>query len=414
MSKDNFYPKLRLVDIFPTEYSGQKVVCLRDPLNLSGKILIFPYPVFFIVSLFDGQNSVEDIQVQYMRQFGKLLFREKIQEIADQLEEHFFLDSERYRQWEREIIENFKKAPTRPMALSGETYEADPDSLKKRVGSFFAPPEGPGLPLEGSKSGALLGAIAPHIDYQRGGNCYAWAHKAIQESSPIDLFIILGTAHSPAANPFVLTRKDFQTPWGPVRTDQDFLAEIEAGCPFDLYADEFVHKAEHSIELQLIFLRALWQGQEPFQIIPVLCGSFHAAILKDQSPMELPGVKPFIAALKAAMANSPKRICLLASADLAHVGLRFGDREAPNRFSLQSLDDEDRRMLRSAEEVDAEKFYEFIRREKDRRHICGLPPIYTLLHLLGGREKKGKLLNYGQSMDEGTQSAVTFASMTFI
>lgn len=169
MSKENFYPKLRQVDIFPTEYSGQKVVCLRDPLNLSGKILFFPYPAFFIVSLFDGQNSVVDIQEKFMRQFGELLFREKIQELANQLEEHFLLDSERFRRLEREIIEAFKTAPTRPMVLSGETYEADPDCVKKMIHSFFAPPEGPGLPVAGPRSGVILGAIAPHIDYRRGG-----------------------------------------------------------------------------------------------------------------------------------------------------------------------------------------------------------------------------------------------------
>ena len=414
MEAKNTFPKLRQVDIIPAEFSGQKVICLRDPLNLSGKILFLPYPAFFIVSLFDGQNSMVDIQEKFMRQFGQLLFREKIQDLADQLEEHFLLDNERFRRLEQESIEAFKAAPTRPMVLRGEAYEEDPDSLKQMIHAFFAPPEGPGWSGAGPRPSELLGAIAPHIDYRRGGNCYAWAHKAIRESSPIDLFIILGTAHSPlVTNPFVLTRKDFDTPWGPVKTDQDFLTEMEARCPFDLYADEFVHKAEHSIELQLIFLRALWEKQDLFQIVPVLCGSFHEAILKDQSPMELPGVKDFICALKAAMAHSRKRICLLASADLAHVGLRFGDREAPNRFSLQSLADEDRSMLRSAEEVNAEKFYAYIRGEKDRRHICGLPPIYTFLHLLGERAKKGGLLNYGQSMDEGTQSAVTFASMAF-
>ncbi len=413
MAKENYYPKLRQVDVFPAEFSGQKMVGLRDPLNLSGRIIFLPYPAFFIVSLFDGQNSFLDIQERFMRQFGELLFQERIQELANQLEEHFLLDSERFRRMEREIVEAFKAAPTRPLALSGEAYEVDPASLKKMVHSFFTPPEGPGLPAHGPSSQEVLGIIAPHIDFRRGGNCYAWAHKAIRDSSSADLFIIFGTAHSPVASPFVLTRKDFETPWGPVKTDQEFLAELEAGCPFDLYADEFVQKGEHAIELQLIFLRALWERQDPFEIIPVLCGSFHEAILKDQSPMELPGVRPFIKSMKKAMADSQKRICLLASADLAHVGLRFGDGEAPNRFSLQSLAEEDRRMLRPAQEVDAEKFYEFIRRERDQRRICGLPPIYTFLHLLEGRARKGELLNYGQSMDESTQSAVTFAGMAF-
>ena len=86
MSGQNLYPKMRQVDVFPAEFSGQKVICLRDPLNLSGKIIFLPYPAFFIVSLFDGQNSLLDIQEKFMRQFGELLFRERIEELAIQID----------------------------------------------------------------------------------------------------------------------------------------------------------------------------------------------------------------------------------------------------------------------------------------------------------------------------------------
>ena len=411
MGTDHDLPKLRHIDMFPTEVSGQKVICLRDPLNLSEKVFFIPYPTFFIVRLFDGQHSIVDIQTEFMRRFGQLLYREKIQEIIDQFDENFLLDSERFRRMEREINENFKNAPLRPMALAGETYEGDPEKLRQSIEAFFALPEGPGLPSRSDGPGRLIGAVAPHIDYRRGGPCYAWVHKAIQESSRADLFIILGTAHSATSQPFALTQKDFQTPWGPVETDRAFLDEIRNLCSIDFYEDEIAHKAEHSIELQLIFLRALWRQRDPFRIIPVLCGSFHEAILKDLSPMELPGVGQFLEALQTAIAKRSNRVFLLASADLAHVGLRFGDAEAPNRFTLQSMGEEDRRLLEYAERVDAEGFYHSIRLARDRRRICGFPPIYTLLKLVDARE--GKLLKYDQSMDPSTQSVVTFASLAF-
>jgi len=411
MGEEKKYPRMRSLDIFPAEVSGQKVVCLRDPLNLAGKILFIPFPTFFIISLFDGLHSVVDIQAEFMRRFGELLYREKIQELIDQLDEYLLLESERFRSAEEKIIEEFRKSSHRPLTLAGESYEEDGERLRKSIERFFRDPEGPGLPAPNGKSKKLAGVIAPHIDYRRGGTCYAYAHRAILESAPADLFIILGTAHSAMKQPFAFTRKHFQTPWGPVETDGEFLSAVEAGCGGDFYQDEFVHRMEHSIELQLVFLRALWPGKAPLRIVPILCGSFQEAILKGISPMDLPGVAAFITALKKVTAQSEKEVCLLASADLAHVGLRFGDPDPPNRLSLQTLAEEDRRLLEYAERNDAEGFFNLLAGEKDRRRVCGLSSIYVLLRLLEG--VPGRLLKYSQSVDANTQSVVTFASLAF-
>ena len=405
------YPKLRPVNVFPVQMSGQNLICLQDPLNISEKSLFIPPALYFIVSHFDGQHSALDIQTEYMRKFGGLLFSEKIQEIIDQLDQNFLLDSERFRLAEQKIHEDFRNSPVRLPALDGETYEESGEQLKKTIESYFRDPEGPGWPCSEPGSFRLAGAVSPHIDYRRGGACYAWAHRAILESSPADLFVILGTAHAATRQIFALTRKDFQTPWGKVETDREFLSAVEAGCTVDFYEDEFVHKTEHSIELQLVFLRALWSRKDPFQIVPILCGSFQEAILDGASPMDLPGVAPFIAALQKAASQTGKRVCFLASADLAHVGLRFGDPEPPNRLSLQTLAEEDRQLLAYAERIDREGFFRVLAREKDRRKVCGLSPIYVLLSMLEGA--RGKLLKYSQSHDPATQSAVSFASLAF-
>jgi hypothetical protein len=211
--------------------------------------------------------------------------------------------------------------------------------------------------------------------------------------------------------PFVMTRKHFETPWGLVETDQVFLSEFEKRSSLDFYEDEFVHKQEHSIELQLTFLRALWPGEKTLQVVPILCGSLHEAILKDISPLELPGVGIFLDAVRGAIAASSKKVCLLASADLAHVGVRFGDPQPPDRLTLRSLEDEDYRMLKYVQERDGEAFFEFLRREKDRRKVCGFAPIYALLHLIKAGE--GRLLKYHQSVESDCQSVVTFASLAF-
>ncbi len=401
------YPRMRALDFFPAEVSGQKVICLRDPLKLSEKILFVSYQTFFVISLFDGQHSVLDIQSEFMRRFGEILYREKVEELVSQLDDSFLLDTKRFREAERATIESFRTSSLRSMSLAGESYEADGEELRNTIFSYFKPPEGPGFSDGGCELGKLTGAIAPHIDYGRGGPCYAWAHRAIQRSRPAELFVILGTAHAPMKKPIAFTRKSFQTPWGVVDTDQDFLSVLGGK---DFYEDEWVHKGEHSIELQLMFLRALRESP-PFQIVPILCGSFQEAILQETSPLNIPGVGPFIESLTTALQRTEKKVCVLASADMAHLGLRFGDADPPNRFSLQELEEEDRVLLRYAERMDGENFFQVLSREKNRRKVCGLAPIYILLSVLKG--SRGKVLKYSQAHDPASQSVVTFASMGF-
>ncbi|MDH7501035.1 MAG: hypothetical protein QHH30_11710, partial [candidate division NC10 bacterium] len=74
-------PKLRNIEAFPAQISGRRMICLRDPLLFAEQALVVPEPTFFVISLFDGSHSLLDIQAEYMRRYGDLLFRERIEEI---------------------------------------------------------------------------------------------------------------------------------------------------------------------------------------------------------------------------------------------------------------------------------------------------------------------------------------------
>ena len=62
---------------------------------------------------------------------------------------------------------------------------------------------------------------------------------------------------------------------------------------------------------------------------------------------------------------------------------------------------------------DADGFFEYVRKEEDRRKICGLTAVYVLLRACEatGKRAEGRLLNYEQSEEEQTQSLVSFAAM---
>lgn len=387
------------------------MLCLQDPQNISDKAIFLPPALYFIISLFDGQHSVLDIQAEYMRRFGEFLFTEKINEIINQLEENLFLEGDRFREVLRQKEEDFKKASVREASFAGKSYEGDLERLKVQLEGYFTGSEGPG-PL-GEKKGVngLKGVVAPHIDFQRGGFCYAFAHREIWERNSFDSFIVLGTAHTFTENPFCLTRKDFVTPLGMLTADGELIDAIQSRCPYDLFKDEGVQRSEHSIEFQCVFLRYLYSEPMSLRIVPILCGSFHEAIEKEISPMELEPVGQFIQALKESLSSLGRKVCCIASADLAHMGLQFGDREGVREYDLRIVAEEDQEMLGHAKRMDAEGFFSSILKERDRRRICGLPAIYSMLKILDAKE--GRLLKYGQAFTPETESVVSFASMAF-
>ena len=403
------FPKLRDVNIFPIKNSNQSLICLQDPQNISERALFLSPPLYFIVSLFDGRHSILDIQAEYMRRFGEFLFTEKVQEIVNQLEENLFLEGDRFKEGLKQKEEGFKRASIREAAFAGKSYEHDSNRLRGQLESYFGGSEGPGLLGDRGGKNGLRGVVAPHIDFQRGGLSYAFAHREIWKGNSTQCFVILGTAHTPMEHPFCLTRKDFATPLGALKVDQDLIDAIQSRCPDDLFKDEGVQRSEHSIEFQCIFLRYLYPEPIPLKIVPILSASFHEAIDQRISPMELKPVRQFIEALQEAVSSSGKEVCSIASADLAHMGLQFGDREGIREYDLKILEEEDREMLGHVERLDGEGFYSSILKERDRRRICGLPAIYTLLKVL--EAKQGKLLKYGQAFTSETQSVVSFASL---
>jgi AmmeMemoRadiSam system protein B len=409
------YPKLRYVEAFPYEMSGQRVIGLRDPLHFTDKVLLVPYKAFFIISHFDGQHSLMDIQAAVMRQFGELIARDQIAELARQLDENYLLESDRFREFHRALQAEFKSASLRKAAHAGLTYQADAAALAEELGSYFLAEGGPGQPNHNGAAGTLKAAIAPHIDFRRGGWCFAWAYKDVAEFCDADLFLIFGTAHAPMETIFALTEKDYDTPFGPLETDRAFIADLLSHYPQDgpnLFQDEFAHRTEHSIEFQAIFLQHIFGARKKIKAVPILCGSLHELILKGISPKDDPHFSGFMAALKQAIARAEQRgqrICLIAGADLAHVGLKFGDPTPTTDPILAQLAVEDGQMLAHVQNLNPEGFYQFIQQEKDKRRICGYPPIYALLNVL--QAKEGRLLKYGQRTDDG--STVTFVSMTF-
>ena len=184
-------------------------------------------------------------------------------------------------------MRNFSRNPQRPAALAGLCYENEPVKLRREIEAFFIAPGGPGqIPQPNSDGAALSGLIAPHIDPRRGGPAYAHAYGELLTRERPDLVIILGTSHyGSGPQLFTATRKDYMTPLGAVATDREFVDRLAARYgDGDLFADELLHRNEHSIEFQALFL-AWALGTAGYKVVPILVGSFHEMVAERRRPL---------------------------------------------------------------------------------------------------------------------------------
>jgi AmmeMemoRadiSam system protein B len=395
----------------PIEEAGRTRIYIRDPLNYAQSPLLLPYPTYFIISHFDGQHSFVDIQEAFSKQFGQVLPREQIQDIAGQLDEYYYLDSPRFAALQNEIHTAFRHSPVREMAHADTCYSSQPEEFCTQTTALFHHPEGPGLPTARESSlPPVRGLIVPHIDLRVGGTAYAWGYKELAERCDADVFILLGTSHYGAQDLFVATDKDYNTPLGPVKTDREFVRALQRHYDEDLLASEIIHRAEHSLEFQTLFLQYVFGQTREFTIVPILVTSFHHMILTKTPPAETPRVAAFLNALRATVAQWSKKVCFVAGVDFAHVGQKFGDQGPLTPDFLNWVESEDQRLIRALEKIDHADFFAEIAKNGDQRRVCGFAPMYTLLHLVDA--KQGKLLKYAYS-ETAPQSAVSFASLAF-
>lgn len=414
----NDKPRVRPVEAFPVQQDGKTSVYLKDPLNFATPLGISPAG-YFVLAHFDGQHSFTDVQEAYCKQFGSLLMSDDLKSFVDMLDQHYYLDSERFRDYKNAVVLEFRNQTTRVPAHVGGVYKADPEELKTQLEGFFSAPNGPGLPnsqLAGSTPRAI---VAPHIDFHRGGPAYAWAYKPLAESDGADLYILLGTSHYSGQTPYILTLKNFATPLGLVETDRDFVQRLQAKCAEDCFTDEYLHRGEHSLEFQVVFLKYLAQQraaltgrpEKPFKIVPILVSSFHSAVVNQTLPEKDSAVGTFLRTLRDLAALERRRVCFVAGVDLAHVGRQFGDREPITDDFLKWVESEDQKLVNRLVALDAPGFFNAVAKDQDKRRICGFSPLYSLIHLLDGA--RGNHLKYSQAFTPETGSAVTFSSLIF-
>jgi AmmeMemoRadiSam system protein B len=241
-------------------------------------------------------------------------------------------------------------------------------------------------------TGDLVGMVCPHIDYNRGGLSYArlW-EAAAPDLEDIDLVVILGTDHSGGPGMITPTRQNYRTPYGVLTTDKKIVDGLARALGPNAYEEELDHVKEHSIELSSVWLHHYLKGRK-VPVVPILCGSFHEFVMGETDAAGDEKIEAALSYLR--RATEGRRTLVIAAGDLAHVGPAFEDSKVFDSAAKEGLSGEDAASIEAINEGDAEKLFAISKAEEDRRKICGLPPIYLMLRLLG--ESRGVSMGYDQ------------------
>jgi MEMO1 family protein len=399
-------PKLRPLDIKPYQQDGQNMLLLRDPLELSDHLLGLPQQLAPLLALCDGTRDLVGILTALTVRWGVRIKSSMLGDVLDMFDEACLLDNLRARAAMQAALEKYRAQPFRVPALAGAGYPADAEALAPFLDAFDSSGVIDGRPRPGP--GPVRGVVSPHIDYARGGPVYKAVWGAAEEAAcDADLAIIFGTDHSGGFGKVTPTRQSYATPYGVMPTATAIVDRLaEALGEDEAFAEELHHRNEHSIELASVWLHHARAGR-PVEVVPVLCGSFAHFVAGQADPASDATFQKVIQVLAEAMKG--RKALVVAAADLAHVGPAFDGRPVKTEGQAM-LRQADEGILHEMAAGSADGFFRELMAVEDSNNVCGLPPIYLSLRLLG--ETRGETVAYDQCpADEQDTSWVSVAGM---
>jgi AmmeMemoRadiSam system protein B len=253
----------------------------------------------------------------------------------------------------------------RPAAVAGTWYPGTEGALTREVDACLAAaPDGP--------AGEIRAVIAPHAGMMFSGPVGAHAYKAAASGS-YDVVVLVGPSHFVGFEGVALYPDGaFDTPLGPLPIDAPGASALLASSIVQALPGP--HRREHSLEMQLPFLRRLLPE---VPIVPLLMGYQQ---------------RDTINALADAVAQAfrGRRPLLVASTDLSHY------------FDAATATTLDRRVQDCVAALDPERllqlFEEYPEHERGRYVACGGGPAIAVMlaaRALGARE--ARILKYAHS-----------------
>lgn len=270
--------------------------------------------------------------------------------------------------------------------FAGKFYEIEKKSLKKQIEACFK--HKLGASKINKSSDKIYSIIVPHAGYIYSGPCASHAYAELmsldKKEKKDTTFIILGTDHSGSGSDFSVSLENFSTPLGIAENNQEFSHELLKNAI--IKQDEFAHKDEHSIEVQIPFLQYCIKK---FKIVPILCSTHDYKKIQEFSRILSDTIKK--------QKQKNQQFIIIASSDLTHYGPSYGFVPFPvNPETKKRLYALDNSIITHIIEMNPKSFYE----KALQSTVCGVIPITVAIissKLLGS--KTCQLLKYYTSGD---------------
>ncbi len=382
---------LRPLDIRPFPEDPARLVVI-DPLELQPDPVAVPLAFLAIARHFDGVSTVEAIARSLGRE-GQAVSAQTVTLVAEQLAEFQLLADARVLE-KIGLLERRALSEPRPARLAGKCYPEVGLETARWIDGLLAQVTAPSR-----RSEQLAGFVLPHIDPRLGGATYAHGYRSLVDAAPADVYVVLGIGHAGLKHGLSLAPVDFATPLGPVPADREICAELVGRLGDWILADQLVQQREHSVEFQAVFLRHL--ARAPFTMVPLLTAF---------GPDSVQRLRPVLKILRDVLAESGKRVTVVASVDFSHIGPMYGDRQAAGPM-LDRIEDRDRSAIDRLVLADDAGFWSAIHADGNSTRICGHSSVWSMLQLVG--PKGGTLLDYNHAVMDQEDSRVTFAAMSF-
>ena len=395
-------PKLRTnLDFMPSPAADRPGLLIRDVYRYSDARLIIPPLLVNGLKFFDGVRTDADLSAEFKRLTGQPEIGNMAKHLIETLSNAGFLENEIYAKLKEMRHRDFAMSPVREAIHAGSAYPKDIGPLQGVMQQYL------GREFVARKE--VMGIATPHVSPEGGWQSYRAGYQTLTPDLRDRTFVVLGTSHFGQPNKFGLTRKPFRTPFGVTKINSALIDKL-AVQPAAVMED-YCHAIEHSIEFQIVFLQAIY-GPD-VKILPILCGSFGKSIQEGSVPEKDDGVNRFFGTLGDIAAKERENLFWVLGVDMAHVGVRYGDKFTAQvgRDEMMAVKERDTRRIERINAGDAGGFWNLIQENRDDLKWCGSSPIYTFMKAVP--EARGTLQRYEQwNIDE--RSVVSFAGISFV